>query len=120
MKQFLTLLAALLMLPLSTPRASVTPAKRPNVPFIAVGDLNGWLGCLGGHPQTPNFDRLAASGVLMENAYCDGAACNPSRAAIMIGLPPHRLGLHRNRQRTREVWLAAELLPKVTKVVWKN
>jgi arylsulfatase A-like enzyme len=120
MKQFLTLLAALLMLPLSTLRASGTPVKRPNVSFIAVDDLNDWIGCLGGHPQTPNFDRLAASGVLMKNAYCDGAACDPSRAAIMIGLPLLRLGLCCNRQRTREVWPAAELLPKVTKEVRKN
>jgi arylsulfatase A len=34
---------------------------RPNVLFIAVDDLNDWVGCLGGHPQakTPNIDRLA-------------------------------------------------------------
>ena len=36
-------------------------AKRPNVLFIAIDDLNDWVGCLGGHPQvrTPNIDRLA-------------------------------------------------------------
>ena len=34
----------------------------PNVLFIAVDDLNDWIGCLGGHPdvKTPNIDRLAA------------------------------------------------------------
>ncbi len=34
---------------------------KPNVLFIAVDDLNDWIGCLGGHPdvQTPNLDRLA-------------------------------------------------------------
>ncbi|SVB81641.1 uncharacterized protein METZ01_LOCUS234495, partial [marine metagenome] len=33
--------------------------KQPNVLFIAVDDLNDWVGCLGGHPQakTPNIDR---------------------------------------------------------------
>jgi hypothetical protein len=38
----------------------------PNVLFIAVDDLNDWIGCMGGHPQaiTPNFDRLAARGIL--------------------------------------------------------
>lgn len=45
------------------------PAPPPNVLFIAVDDLNDWIGCLGGHPQTktPNFDRLAASGVLLKS-----------------------------------------------------
>ena len=34
---------------------------RPNILFIAVDDLNDWVGCLGGHPQakTPNIDKLA-------------------------------------------------------------
>jgi len=87
---------------------------RPNVLFIAVDDLNDWIGCLGGHPQTrtPNFDRLAASGVLFRNAYCPGASCNPSRAAILSGLPPHRSGLYNNRQKMREVMPQAELLPR--------
>ena len=41
------------------------PAARPNVLFIAVDDLNDWVGCLGGHPQaqTPSIDALAARGV---------------------------------------------------------
>src|SRR4051794_25560188 len=39
---------------------------RPNVLFIAVDDLNDWVGCLAGHPQvkTPNIDGLAARGTL--------------------------------------------------------
>jgi arylsulfatase A-like enzyme len=46
--------------------AFVIFGAQPNVLFIAVDDLNDWIGCLGGHPQTktPNLDRLAASGVL--------------------------------------------------------
>ena len=41
-------------------------SPKPNVLFIAVDDLNDWIGCLGGHPQalTPNMDRLAKRGVL--------------------------------------------------------
>lgn len=89
-------------------------AKQPNVLFIAVDDLNDWIGCLGGHPQTktPNFDRLAASGVLFKNAYCPGASCNPSRSAILSGIEPHRSGLYTNRQKMRELMPEAELLPK--------
>ncbi len=88
--------------------------EKPNVLFIAVDDLNDWIGCLGGHPQTktPNFDRLAASGMLFKNAYCAGASCNPSRTAIMSGLPPHRSGLYNNKQKMRGVLPDTDLLPK--------
>ena len=53
-------------------------SAQPNVLFIAVDDLNDWIGCLGGHPQskTPNFDRLAKSGVLFDNAHCAAPSCN--------------------------------------------
>ena len=87
---------------------------RPNVLFISLDDLNDWIGCLEGHPQakTPNIDRLAASGVLFENAHCPAPACNPSRTAILTGISPHRSGLYRNGQRMRDVLPDAELLPK--------
>jgi len=94
--------------------ANADTPRRPNVLFIAVDDLNDWIGCLGGHPQakTPNIDGLAASGVLFTNAHCAAPACNPSRTAIMSGLSPHRSGLYDNRQKMREVLPNAELLPK--------
>ncbi len=89
-------------------------AEKPNVLFIAVDDLNDWIGCLGGHPQTktPNLDRLAASGTLFTNAYCAAPSCNPSRSAIFTGLPPHRSGLYQNTQKLREVMPDAVLLPR--------
>ena len=88
---------------------------RPNVLFIAIDDLNDWVGCLGGHPQarTPNLDRLAAGGMLFTNAHCPGAACNPSRSAVLSGRAPHRSGLYRNRQKLRTVLPDATLLPQV-------
>lgn len=88
-------------------------ADRPNILFIAVDDLNDWIGCLGGHPQvkTPNMDRLAASGVLFSNAHCASPACNPSRTAIMTGLSPHKSGLYENGQKMRDILPDAELLP---------
>jgi arylsulfatase A-like enzyme len=88
-------------------------AAKPNVLFIAVDDLNDWIGCLGGHPQTltPNIDRLAKNGVLFTNAHCAAPACNPSRTAIMTGLSPHRSGLYANGQKMRQVLPKAELLP---------
>lgn len=87
---------------------------RPNILFISVDDLNDWIGCLGGHPQaqTPNLDRLAASGVLFTNAHCAAPACNPSRTAIMTGISPHKSGLYDNRQQMRELLPDAELIPR--------
>lgn len=89
-------------------------AARPNVLFIALDDLNDWIGCLRGHPQTktPHLDRLAKSGVLFRNAYTAAASCNPSRTAVFSGLPPHRSGLYQNPQKLREVLPEAELLPR--------
>ena len=71
---------------------------RPNVLFIAVDDLNDWVGCLGGHAQakTPNIDGLAKKGVLFEQAYCAAPLCHPSRTAIMTGLRPSTTGIYGN------------------------
>lgn len=70
--------------------------SRPNVLMIVVDDLNDWVGCLGGHSQamTPNIDRLAKTGVLFENAHCQGPICGPSRASILSGFYPHTTGVY--------------------------
>jgi choline-sulfatase len=69
---------------------------RPNVLFIAVDDLNDWVGCLGGHPQarTPNIDRLARRGTLFTNAHCQAPLCNPSRSSLLTGLRPTTTGIY--------------------------
>ncbi|WP_149494895.1 sulfatase-like hydrolase/transferase [Roseiconus lacunae] len=92
-----------------------TSSSPPNVLFIAMDDLNDWIGVLGGHPQTitPNLDRLANSSVLFDNAHCTAPACNPSRTAIFTGQSPHRTGVYSNLQKMRDVLPKAELLPKV-------
>lgn len=88
--------------------------QRPNILFIAVDDLNDWIGCLGGYPltKTPNLDRLAKSSVLFTNAHCAAPACNPSRTAIFTGRSPHKSGLYDNRQKMREVLPDAEIIPQ--------
>lgn len=76
------------------------PPKRPNVLFIAVDDLNHWVGHLGRNPQskTPNIDRLARLGVTFTRAYCAAPVCNPSRAALMSGMRPGSTGVYDNGQ----------------------
>lgn len=79
-------------------------STKPNVLFIAVDDLNDWVGCMGGHEdaQTPNIDRLAARGVLFTNAHCAAPLCNPSRASVLTGMRPTTSGVHGNQQDWRK------------------
>lgn len=81
-----------LMIPVLS--AGVSAIEKPNVLFIAVDDLNDWVGCLNGHPQTktPNIDRFAAQGVLFSNAHCQAPISGPSRASVMTGLYPSTSG----------------------------
>ncbi|MGK7397379.1 MAG: sulfatase [Candidatus Cyclobacteriaceae bacterium M3_2C_046] len=70
--------------------------EKPNVLFIAIDDLNDWVGYLGGHPKviTPNMDRLAENGVAFTNAHCQAPLCNPSRTSFMTGLRPTTTGIY--------------------------
>ena len=89
-------------------------AAKPNVLFVAVDDLNDWIGVLGGHPQakTPHIDRLAARGVLFSNCHCAAPACNPSRAALMTGIRPSTSGVYHNPQPWRKAMPDAVTLPQ--------
>lgn len=82
-----------LLLPLSA-----LSAEKPNVLFIAVDDLNHWVGYTQRNPQaqTPNIDRLSKRGVSFTRAYCAAPVCNPSRAALMSGLRPATTAVYDN------------------------
>ena len=64
--------------------------KKPNVLWIMTDQHRA--DCLGymGHPivQTPHLDRLAATGVVFENAFCQSPACMASRASLFTGRYP--------------------------------
>ena len=70
-------------------------ARKPNVVFILADDL-GWsdLGCYGSRfYETPRIDQLANEGVRFTNAYAACHVCSPTRASILSGQYPARLGL---------------------------
>ncbi|MYB53042.1 MAG: sulfatase [Acidobacteriia bacterium] len=77
--------------------AGLLPAATPppNVIVVLVDDL-GWmdLGCQGSDfYRTPNIDRLAATGMRFTDGYASCAVCSPTRAALMTGRSPARLGI---------------------------
>ena len=87
--------------------------ERPNVLFIAVDDLNHWVGHLDGHPGTftPNIDRLAGRGVTFSRAYAAAPLCNPSRVSLLTGVMPAHSGIYGNSETLREQLPEAITLP---------
>ncbi len=79
--------------------------ERPDILFIAIDDLNDWVGPLDGHPQTktPNIDRLAERGMVFSNAHTAAPLCNPSRTALMSGFRPSTSGVYVNAPDWREL-----------------
>jgi arylsulfatase A-like enzyme len=68
---------------------------RPNFVFFLIDDL-GWtdLGCYGStFYETPNIDKLAAQGMRFTDAYAACPVCSPTRASIVAGKYPARLGI---------------------------
>ncbi len=68
---------------------------RPNVLFILIDDM-GWmdLSCQGStFYETPNIDRIAREGMRFTRAYASCPVCSPTRASILTGKYPARLGI---------------------------
>jgi arylsulfatase A-like enzyme len=70
-------------------------SKKPNLLLVLVDDL-GWkdLGCYGADIyRTPHIDGLAADGMRFTNGYAACAVCSPSRASVVTGQYPSRIGI---------------------------
>ncbi|MEM8947154.1 MAG: sulfatase [Planctomycetota bacterium] len=88
---------------------------KPNVLFIAIDDLNDWIGCLGGNSdaKTPELDAFARRSVLFRNAHCQVALCNPSRVSVMTGLYASTSGIYANKKRgATDAYKTAEHMPE--------
>ncbi len=80
----------------ANPRASA--ARRPNFVIVFTDDQGyGDLSCFG-HPtiHTPHLDALAAGGMKLTQFYVASPVCSPSRAALLTGCYPKRVGMHRH------------------------
>jgi arylsulfatase A len=71
-------------------------APPPNVILVLADDLGyGDLGCYGNEiVHTPHLDRFAKEGIRFTDCYAAAANCSPSRAGLMTGRTPWRLGIH--------------------------
>jgi arylsulfatase A len=90
--------AAALMPALSRKSRAVFPVSNsnrpPNIILIYADDLGyGDIGIYGSPIKTPNLDNMARGGVRLSNFYSTSPVCSPSRAALMTGLYPTRVGV---------------------------
>ena len=80
----------------STVPAPAATTGRPNLVFILADDL-GWRDTTFDHPsafyETPNIERLAKRGLRFTQAYAANPLCSPTRASILTGLYPARIGI---------------------------
>ena len=77
----------LLLAPLAAVHAADEPAKKPNILWLIAEDMSPHFGCYSDRAvQTPNVDRLAARGVLFENAFVAAPIFSHSRSAFITGM----------------------------------
>ncbi|MEM9110266.1 MAG: sulfatase [Planctomycetota bacterium] len=93
---------ALLLLAVSTLLAGQTPAQqspgKPNVVIFFTDDQGyGDLSCFGNPTiHTPHLDQMAAQGMKLTQFYVASPVCSPSRAALLTGSYPKRIGMHKH------------------------
>ncbi len=95
----------LVSLPASVSTLRAATAQPPNIVLILADDL-GWadLGCYGSDLHlTPNIDALARNGMRFSQAYSASPVCSPTRASILTGKHPARLGM--------TIWREGSLAP---------
>ncbi|MEM9478067.1 MAG: sulfatase [Verrucomicrobiota bacterium] len=105
-------IAILGLIPFIATEVRSAPVEKQNVLFIAVDDLNDWVGCIGGNPQvkTPNLDKFnAEGGMVMLNASAPATVCGPSRSALLTGAHAHRTGVYGNQNNLRAAPKAKDL-----------
>ena len=75
---------------------AIAEAKKPNFIIIYTDDLGyNDLGCYGSKSiKTPHIDKMASNGLRLLDFYAASASCTPSRAALMTGSYPGRVGMN--------------------------
>lgn len=77
---------------------SVWSQHSPNILWIYVDDMSGWMGCYGDSTvATPHIDQLAEDGVKFNRAYMPAPVCSATRSALITGTMQTSHGLHQHR-----------------------
>jgi arylsulfatase A len=97
--RYLGCLMSLLVLPAIVTAADMITVGKPNIVFIFVDDQGYYdLGCYGAtEVETPHIDAMTAGGVRFTDYYAAAPICSPSRAGLLTGCYPRRVG--------NEVWV---------------
>ncbi|MCG8584638.1 MAG: sulfatase [Pirellulales bacterium] len=94
--------------------------ERPNIVWIFVEDMNGWMGCYGDDTvPTPNIDALAERGTRFDRCYMPAGVCSATRSAIALGAMQTSLGVHNHRSSRRRVPGEVISLPDGVKTVYQ-
>jgi arylsulfatase A len=85
-----------LILLLATSFVVIAPfAEQPNIVIMMADDLGyGDIGCYGSTIRTPNIDQLAKEGIRFTDYYAAAPNCSPSRAGLLTGRIPSRVGVY--------------------------
>jgi arylsulfatase A-like enzyme len=114
------LAAALLALPgRALGDQAVGAGRKPNF-IIILTDDQGYadVGCFGAEGfETPHLDRIAAEGMRFSDFYVGSSVCSPSRAALLTGCYPQRVGLPVVLEADSETGLSSqeEIIPQILK-----
>ena len=108
-----TVAVAACVLPRALDAAEPSQSIKPNILFILADDLGAHdVGCYGStFYETPNIDRLATRGVKFTQAYAASPLCSPTRASILAGQYPARIGITMPECHLPEVRLEKKLAP---------
>lgn len=90
------ILISCLLLACGTDKGVEIQSQMPNIVFIFTDDLGyGDLGCFGATDiATPNIDRIAAEGIKFTSFLSASPVCSPSRAGLLTGRMPQRMGIN--------------------------
>src|SRR5512137_2278510 len=103
----------------ASPAKQTEPGRKPNFVVILTDDLGyADVGCYGAEGfQTPHLDRMAREGMRFLDFYVASSVCSPSRAALMTGCYPQRVGLPVVLEAGSETGLSSEeeIIPRLLK-----
>ena len=95
-KNTILFLLSITIISCTSKKSKLLQDKKPNVIIIFTDD-QGYqdIGCFGATDiETPNLDNMAKEGIMLTDFYAAQAVCSASRAGLLTGCYPNRIGIH--------------------------